>query len=115
AGYDMYANEEILGYEYLNNDEYRAGEYFYLKVKGDSMIDDRIGDGDIVYVRKQDYLDNNEIGVFLLDNNEVTIKRFIIDKDHITLRAANRKYADRSFREDEIKILGRVMHSKVFF
>ena len=115
AGYDMYANEEILGYEYLNSSEYRPGEYFYLKVKGDSMIDDRIADGDIVYVRKQDYLDNNEIGVFLLDNNEVTIKRFNIDENGITLKAANRRYKDRRFKEDELKILGRVLHSKVFF
>ena len=115
AGYDMYANEEILGYEYLNNHEYRPGEYFYLKVKGDSMIGDRIADGDVVYVRKQDYLDNNDIGVFLLDDNEVTIKRFSVDEDGITLKAANRKYKDRRFREDELKILGKVLHSKVFF
>ena len=115
AGYDMYVNEEILGYEYLNNSEYRPGEYFYLKVKGDSMIGDRIADGDIVYVRKQDYLDNNEIGVFLLDDNEVTIKRYSVDEEGITLKAANRKYKDRRFREDELKILGRVLHSKVFF
>ena len=115
AGYDMYVNEEILGYEYLNNSEYRPGEYFYLKVKGDSMIGDRIADGDIVYVRKQDYLDNNEIGVFLLDDNEVTIKRYSVDEEGITLKAANRKYKDRRFREDELKILGRVLHRKVFF
>ncbi|MBR2577304.1 MAG: helix-turn-helix domain-containing protein [Erysipelotrichaceae bacterium] len=115
AGYDMYVNEEILGYEYLNNSEYRPGEYFYLKVKGDSMIDDRIADGDIVYVRKQDYLDNNEIGVFLLDGNEVTIKRYSADENGITLKAANRKYKDRRFREDELRILGKVLHSKVFF
>lgn len=115
AGYDMYANEEILGYEYLSNKEYTPGEYFYLKVKGDSMKDDRICEGDVVYVRKQDYLDNNEIGVFLIDNTEATIKRFIKNKDSITLKAANKKYKDHTFKEDEIKILGKVLHNKVFF
>ena len=115
AGYDFYANEEILGYEYLNKDEYQPGEYFYLKVKGDSMVDDRICNGDVVYVKKQDYLDDNNIGVFLLDNNEVTIKRIKIGKGKIVLKAANKNYPDRSFKENEIKILGKVLHNKISF
>jgi len=115
AGYDLYANEDIYGYEYLSNKEYGPGEYFYLKVKGDSMIDLRIGEGDIVYVRKQDYLNDKDIGVFLLDNNEVTIKKVSFGKNDITLKAANSKYPDRKFGKDEIKILGKVLHSKVLF
>ncbi len=115
AGYDLYANEDIYGYEYCNNNEYGSGEFFYLKVKGDSMIDVRIGQGDIVYVKKQDYLDDNDIGVFLLDNNEVTIKRVKFDKDDIILKAANKNYADRRFKNDDIKILGKVLHNKVLF
>ena len=115
AGYDLYANEDIYGYEYCNNNEYGSGEFFYLKVKGDSMIDARIGQGDIVYVKKQNYLDDNDIGVFLLDNNEVTIKRVKFDKDDIILKAANKNYADRRFKSDEVKILGKVLHNKVLF
>jgi len=115
AGYDLYANEDIYGYEYCNNKEYGPGEYFYLKVKGDSMIDLRIGEGDIVYVRKQDYLNDKDIGVFLLDNNEVTIKKVSFGKNDITLKAANSKYPDRKFGKDEITILGKVLHSKVLF
>lgn len=115
AGYDFYANEDILGYEYCNNKEYGAGEYFYLKVKGDSMVNDRIQNGDIVYVKKQDYLDDKEIGVFLLDNNEVTIKRAKFSKDGLTLKAANPKYEDRKYKNDEVKILGKVLHCKVLF
>lgn len=115
AGYNLYANEDIYGYEYCNSKEYGPGEYFYLKVKGDSMIDLRIGEGDIVYVKKQDYLDDKDIGVFLLENNEVTIKRASINKNSITLKAANPKYPDKNFKNDEIKILGKVLHSKVLF
>lgn len=115
AGYDLYANEDIFGYEYCNTKEYGPGEYFYLKVKGDSMIDLRIGPGDIVYVKKQDYLDDKQVGVFLLDNNEVTIKTYIHNNDSVTLKAANDNYADRNFKADEIKILGRVLHNKVLF
>lgn len=115
AGYDLYANEDIYGYEYCNNKEHGPGEYFYLKVKGDSMIDLRIGDGDIVYVKKQNYLDNKDIGVFLIENNEVTIKKALINKNSITLKAANPKYKDRNYKNDEIKILGKVLHNKVLF
>ena len=115
AGYDLYANEDIYGFEYCNNKEYGPGEYFYLKVKGDSMINERIGEGDIVYVKKQNYLDDKDMGVFLLDNNEVTIKRIAYGKNNITLKAANPKYPDRSFKENEIKILGKVLHNKVLF
>ena len=115
AGYNLYANEDIYGYEYCDNKEYGPGEYFYLKVKGDSMIDLRIGDGDIVYVRKQNYLDNKDIGVFLLENNEVTIKRALFSNGAITLKAANDKYPDRKFKEEDITILGKVLHNKVLF
>lgn len=115
AGYNLYANEDIYGYEYCDNKEYGPGEYFYLKVKGDSMIDLRIGEGDIVYVKKQDYLNDKELGVFLLENNEVTIKKAKINKDSIVLKAANAKYPDRKFKKDEIKIIGKVLHSKVLF
>lgn len=115
AGYDMYINEEILGYEYLNNNEYTPGEYFYLKVKGDSMINDRICEGDIVYVRKQDYLENNDLGVFVIDNDEVTIKRIEYRDNGVVLKASNKKYSDRYFDNDNIKILGKVLHNKVLF
>lgn len=115
AGYDMYADENITGYEYCNNSEYGPGEYFYLKVKGDSMIDARIGEGDLVFVRRQPYLNDREIGVFLLDNNEVTIKRVAYDQGMIILKAANPAYPDRSFKADDIQILGKVLHNKVLF
>jgi len=115
AGYDLYADEVIYGYEYCDNKEYGPGEYFYLKVKGDSMINDRIQEGDIVYVKRQDYLDDKDIGVFLLDNNEVTIKRIKINDNDVILKASNNNYDDRHFKFDEIQILGKVIHNKVLF
>ncbi len=115
AGYDLYADEVIYGYEYCDNKEYGPGEYFYLKVKGDSMINDRIQQGDIVYVKRQDYLDDKDIGVFLLDNNEVTIKRIKINDNDVILKASNNNYDDRHFKFDEIQILGKVIHNKVLF
>lgn len=115
AGYNLYLNQEIYGYEYCDINEYGPGEYFYLKVKGDSMIDERIGEGDIVYVHSQDYLNDGEMGVFLVDNDEVTIKRIKYHDDHVSLIASNKKYQDREFSQDNIKILGKVLHNKVLF
>lgn len=113
AGYDMYADQNILGYEYINSSECERGEYFYLRVKGDSMINDRICNGDMLYVRKQDYLNKNEIGVFLIDDSEVTVKRYIPHKDSVTLKGANPKYPNKTFELDKIKILGKVLYSKI--
>ena len=115
AGYDLFADETLLGYEYCNNSEYKSGEYFYLKVTGDSMLGRRIGPNDIVYVRRQTYLEPGQIGVFIVPDNEVTIKEYSVGDGEIILKAANAKYEDRHYRENEVIILGRVMHSKVMF
>ena len=53
--------------------------------------------------------------VFLLDNNEVTIKRASFSDGKLTLKAANPAYEDRSFSPDEVRILGKVLHNKVLF
>lgn len=113
AGYNMYADENISGFIYMHNEGYKDGDYFYLNVKGDSMINDRIEEGDKVFVRRQDYLSNNEIGVFLIDGSEVTVKRFTKKNNSIVLKAGNDNYPDRTFKESQIKILGKVLHVKV--
>lgn len=119
AGLGVYAEEDFFGYEYV--DEASKGQtYFYLKVTGDSMIDARIYDGDIIYVRKQSTIENKEIAVVLLENNEATVKRVLIDKSGITLVAENKIYPPRYFTYQEveaqqIKILGKVIHNKIMF
>ena len=86
----------------------------YYVVLTDSMVPE-FSSGDMVFVKKQDYIEDKEIGVFLLGDNEVTVKKAAVDKNGITLKAANKKYPDRRFRPDEIQILGRVLHNKVMF
>lgn len=115
AGYDLYADEDILGYEYCSNQEYEPGENYYLRVKGDSMEGFRIKEGDLVYVHRQSSLENREIGVFLLENNEVTIKQMIKKEGKVVLKAANEKYEDREYQEEDVRILGKVLHAKVMF
>lgn len=64
---------------------------FALTCKGDSMINARIFDGDIVYIRKQDTVDNGEIAAVLIDD-EATLKRVRLFDDHISLEPENPQY-----------------------
>mgnify|MGYP002405350748 CR=1 FL=1 len=64
-------------------------EVFTLEVNGDSMINVGIFDGDIVIVKKEKTANNGEIVVAMTDENEVTLKRFYKEKDHIRLQPEN--------------------------
>ena len=82
-------------------------EYFALKVKGDSMIEDCIMDGDLVVIRRQSHAQNGQTVVALVDQSEATIKRYYKRKDHIELVPANPNYNVIKLRSDaDVKILG---------
>lgn len=86
---------------------------FALRCKGDSMINARILDGDIVYIHEQPQVENGEIAAVLIDN-EATLKRvyYYPDKNMIILKAANPMYDDFVYSDKElnnIKILGKVV------
>src|SRR3989338_2507140 len=66
------------------------GDYYGLRVSGDSMIEEDINDGDIVLVKKQNTAQNGEKVVALVDNTEATLKKFYKDKNHIRLQPANK-------------------------
>ena len=75
AGQPMLVREEIIGYEYISAEDICGGDYFFLRVKGDSMIGKRIQEGDLVLVRKQPVIEEGQIGVFIV-GDEATIKIF---------------------------------------
>lgn len=84
---------------------------FALRCKGDSMIDARIMNGDIVYIRKQPTVENGEIAAVLIDD-EATLKRVYINSNTITLVACNSKYQPFVFTGSElsnISILGKAV------
>jgi repressor LexA len=84
---------------------------FCLKVKGDSMINARILDGDLVFVKKQATVDNGEIAVVLIDD-EVTLKRFYKTDAGIILKPENTRYEPRFFTASDFKdvrILGKAI------
>ena len=91
AGEPKLAYEDIEGYVELPAGAPGKG-VFALKVKGESMIDAGIMDGDVAIVRKQKTADNGDIIAALLDNNEVTLKRLKTGTGRPFLEAANRKY-----------------------
>ncbi|OGD61047.1 repressor LexA [Candidatus Berkelbacteria bacterium RIFCSPLOWO2_01_FULL_50_28] len=79
---------------------------FALKVKGDSMMDDGILDGDFVVVEPCNQPRNGDIVVALIDKDNVTLKRFYREKDHIRLQPANRNY--QPIRVKKVTIQGKV-------
>lgn len=86
---------------------------FTLVCKGDSMINARIFDGDIVCVRQQEEVENGQIAVVMVDEDEATLKRFYRYDDHIELRAENPSFRDKAFWDEDmarVRVLGRATH-----
>ena len=86
-----------------------SGEHYALEVKGDSMIDAGIHEGDIVVVRRQSTAETGDIVVALIEDNEATLKRLRRKGGAIALEAANPAYGTRVYRSDQIKIQGRMV------
>ncbi len=68
---------------------FQEGELYALKVKGNSMIGDGIFDGDIAIIKKQEWADNGDTAVAIIDDNEATLKKFYKEKGRIRLQPAN--------------------------
>ena len=85
-----------------------VGEHFALEVRGDSMIEAGIFDGDTVLIRKQDTAGTGEIIVALVDNEEATLKRLRRKGNSVALEAANPAYETRIFGPDRGKGQGRL-------
>ena len=86
---------------------------FCLKVKGDSMIDARINDGDIVFIREQPCVENGEIAAVLIDN-EVTLKRFYKNDGLVMLKPENSKYQPLMYIKEDFKQV-RILGKAIFF
>ena len=85
------------------------GQHFALEVKGDSMIDAGINDGDIVVIREQITAENGDIVVALVEDAEATLKRFRRRGSTIALEAANPAYETRVYPDHMVKIQGRLV------
>jgi repressor LexA len=86
-----------------------GGEHFALEVRGDSMIEAGILDGDTVVIRRADAADTGDIVVALIDDEEATLKRLRKKGGSVALEAANPAYETRIFRPDRVRIQGRLI------
>lgn len=102
CGVPKYTNEDRESYVMTGTD---IKADFCLKAKGDSMVNARIHDGDIVFIRKQDIVDNGEIAAVVVNNDsEATLKRFYYyaEKCMVILKAENPAYEDMIFTNEEL-------------
>jgi len=82
---------------------------FVLRVKGNSMIEDHIKDGDYVIVEKRDLANNGETVVALLENDRATLKKFYKEEDGVRLQPANSDMSPIFLKEGDFKIQGVVI------
>ncbi len=95
------------------------GEYFYLRVVGDSMINARIFEGDDVFVRRQSSVAQGDIAVIMIED-EATLKRVYFKENQLILQPENDKYEPMTFTPEQIEqkrimIIGKVLHNRISF
>ena len=86
-----------------------SGDHFALEVKGDSMIQAGILDGDVVIIKRSETADSGDIVVALVDNEEATLKRLRKRGNSIALEAANPAYETRIFGPDRVRVQGKLV------
>ncbi len=86
------------------------GSHYVLRVKGSSMIDEQIRDGDFVVVQERKAADNGEMVIALIDGNAATVKRFFRERDgRVRLQPANEQLTPMYYRDNDIAIQGVVV------
>ena len=90
----------------LPNNLEKNGQYFGLKVQGDSMIEAGINEGDTVIIKRSDTADNGKIVVALIDEHEAMLKRIRIKGKTVALESANKNYETKIFGPDRVKVQG---------
>ncbi len=106
AGTPVEAIQNEVSRVHLPNNLEKNGEYFGLRVQGDSMIDAGISEGDTVIVKKTDTAENGKIVVALIDDHEAMLKRIRRKGKTIALESANKNYETKIFGPDRVKVQG---------
>ena len=116
AGIPMFAEENHIGSEEISQELASSGEFFALRIHGDSMSP-RISEGDIVIVRQQDYAETGDIVIVLINGDSATCKRLVKYQEGITLISFNpsyepMKYSNKEIIDKPIKIIGKVVENR---
>jgi len=118
AGLPIYSEENLIDYIYFATNKLNSGkEEFGLKVSGDSM-DKIFQDGDIVVVEKDSIVENGQLGVVMINGYNATVKRIRYNGDQIILipESNNTNHYPQVYgKDDEVKVIGRVVASQKLF
>lgn len=109
AGEPVIAEENILGYEKIPADDIRGGEYFILRVSGDSMINAGIYEGDHVLIKKQPTCETGDIAAVIVNAENATLKRVYFSNGKLLLQPENPKYKPIMVDEDDVRIVGKAV------
>jgi repressor LexA len=109
AGVPIAAISEVARHVAVPQAMLSPGEHYALEVKGDSMRDAGINEGDVVVIRQGGTASTGDIVVALVDGQEATLKRFRRQNGMIALEAANPAYETRLYPEDRVKVQGRLV------
>lgn len=112
AGIPITAVEDILDYEEIPQSWANQGEFFALKIKGDSM-EPRMISGDVAIVKQQSDADSGDVVIALVNGNEATCKKLEKTDNGIMLISTNTKYAPMFFSNEQISELPVVILGKV--
>ena len=82
---------------------------YALRVRGDSMVDCNIFDGDVIIIERRESAENGETAVVMINDQEVTLKKFYIEKSGVRLQPANERMAPIYLRNDDVQVIGLVM------
>jgi len=119
AGIPVEAAEDILDFEEITPELASTGEFFGLRVKGDSM-EPKFSNGDVVIVRKQEYAKTGDIVIAMVNGSDATLKRFKTNEHGIILYPTNTLYdpiyfSNKQIEELPVRILGKVVELRAKF
>jgi len=109
AGLPLYAQQEWGGSLVVDAGLYRGANLFALKVRGDSMKAAGILDGDLAVCEPRQFAQNGEIVAVLIRQEEATVKRFFLRKNHVELRPENPAHRPAAYGFDEVLVQGKVI------
>ena len=118
AGIPLEAITDILDYEEISPAIAACGEYFALRIKGDSMAP-RICDGDVVIVKKESAVDSGDVAIVMVNGNEATCKEILISNAGLTLIGWNvAAFSPMFFTKEDVeklpvKVIGRVVEVRI--
>lgn len=116
AGIPIEAIQDIEDYEEIDSKIASKGEYFALRIKGNSM-EPRICEGDVVIVKQQDDVESGDVAIVMVNGNDATIKRLIKYDDGIRLLPSNPSYepiyyTNKEIEEKPVRVIGKVIENR---